>query len=289
MVGDDEFHTYSGLRAAIKMLNSDTSIIGCVGRCLYFFVDQDRFLLRDGYREWKRFTSDAINQNIRLDEDLPPNKTHMAHYAVMRSPIWIQIMENAYSQRFSCAYAYERLVNLQRGIIGRTEILDDLLWFRSMENKSFARQDSSRPDFLTWVRDPKFSDEITQYRQIARRLLIEGGVSSSEARKFEERWFTIAIHSTIHKKSRLRARFRRWFRPRILGLGSARFRLFVKRHVPNQLLGITGWQGYGVDETLEFLRIKSTRFEPDEIALIGDLSLKTARELKSSESSPCVE
>lgn len=279
MLSDDEFFTFSGLRASLSKLDSDPTIVGCVGRCQYFFVDQQRFLLKDAYREWKPFSAAAVTQSSRLDEDLPPNKTHMAHYAVMRSSVWKDIMLNAYSRPFSCAYSYERLVNLRRSILGRTEILEDLLWFRSMENRNITTSTSSGPNFLAWVRSPEYSDDIVEYRRIALKLLVQGGVDPLKAEEFEHRWFSIGVDQTILRKSKLRKRFRDWYRQKLLVWSPKWFRLFVKRHLPNQLLKFSGWQGYGLDEMCESLTSRGTRFERDEIELIRELSLATAREL----------
>jgi len=284
MLGDDEFLTYSGLRAAIKRLDDDHSIIGCVGRCLYFFVDQERFLLADAYREWKSFSQGTIDQRNRLDEDLPPNKTHMAHYAIMRSRIWAQIMANAYEREFSCAYAYERLVNLQRALHGKTEILENLLWFRSMENRNTYLSTSGGPDFLTWARSPRYADEISVYRKMARQLMLNAGVNPVDVPTFEERWFTVGVKLTVLRKSTFKARFRRWFRPRLFRWTPKYFRLFAKRHVPNRLLRFTGWQGFDVDDTLNSLSDRSTYFDLAEIEFIRDLSIATALDRDNLES-----
>lgn len=279
MLSDDEFFAFSGLRSALAVLNSDASVLGCVGRNLYFFVDQGRFLLKDAYREWKPFSDSATTLNQRLDEDLPPNKTHMAHYAIMRSAQWIQIIEDAYRQPFSSAYLYERLVNLQRAILGRTVILEDLLWFRSMENRNIATSVESGPGFLAWALDPKYAEEIVQYRQIARDLLIKGGVAKDDAERFEERFFIEGVQQTLARKSKFRKRFRDKFRSSLLIWSPKKFRLFVKRHLPVRMLSLSGWQGFGIDEICQSLKVRGTRFEREELDLIRDMSLETARQL----------
>ena len=134
LLPDDEFYLFSGLRAAIARLEVDRDLIGCVGRCLGFFVDQGRFLTRDMYRDWEPFSPMATSLNQRLEEDLPPNKTHAATYALMPTHRWKAIFEKSYEQWFSAGFVYERLTNLQRTLAGRSVILEDLLWMRSFEN-----------------------------------------------------------------------------------------------------------------------------------------------------------
>lgn len=282
MLSDDEFFSFSGLRAAIRHLEENRSAIGCVGRCLYFFVDQGRFLLKDGYREWKPFSLAAVDQLSRLEEDLPPNKTHMAHYAIMRSAAWKRIMEDAYRQPFSCAYVYERLVNLQRSVLGRTEILDDLLWFRSMENRNISVYVEGGPGFLAWALDPKYAAEIALYRQIARDLLVKGGVDPTEALHLEQRFFEGGVQHTLARKSKLRKRFRDYYRAKLLAYSPKWFRLFVKRHLPAGALSFSGWEGYPLEETCDSLTKWGTRFEREEIDRVRELALQTASQITVS-------
>jgi len=273
MLSDDEFFTFSGLRSAISRLESDTSVLGCVGRCLYFFVDQGRFLLKDAYREWRPFSDTAVTPEQRLDEDLPPNKTHMAHYSIMRSPEWVRILENAYRQPFSSAYVYERLVNLQRATLGRTVILEDLLWFRSMENRNIATAVSNSPGFLAWALDPNFGTEVAEYRAIARRLLGDGGVPRELANQFEERFFVDGVQQTLIRKSKFRKRFRDKFRQQLLVWSPKRFRLFVKRHLPSRMLSFSGWQGNDMETICGSLDERGTYYERAEIELVKVLAL----------------
>ena len=276
MLSDDEFFAFSGLRSAIAKLNTDPEVLGCVGRCLYFFVDQGRFLLKDAYREWVPFSDAAATQRIRLDEDLPPRKTHMAHYAVMRSEAWVEIMENAYRQTFSSAYTYERLVNLQRSILGRTVILEHLLWFRSMENRNISVNVVGGPGFLAWALDSRYATEVAQYRTIAKDLLLKGGVAPGDAETFERRFFELGVQKTLERKSKLRKRFRDKYREKLLQWSPKRLRLFVKRHLPARVLSFSGWEGYGIDGVCESLLARQTQFERAEVERVRDLALETA-------------
>ena len=276
MLSDDEFFTFSGLRAALERMNANQEILGCVGRCLYFFVDQGRFLLKDAYREWVPFSENATTQSNRLNEDLPPRKTHMAHYAVMRSEAWVRIMENAYHLPFSSAYTYERLVNLQRSILGRTEILEHLLWFRSMENRNISVNVVGGPGFLAWALDSRYRAEVNEYRSIAKNLLLAGGVSAADAEEFERRFFEVGVQKTLERKSKIRKRFRDKYREKLLEWSPKRLRLFVKRHLPPQLLSFSGWEGYGIDEVCDSLVARKTQFERAEIERVQSLALETA-------------
>lgn len=201
LLPDDEFYLPSGMRAAIDKLDEDPSVIGCVGRCLYFFVDQDRFLLKDAYRDWIPFPTSNLSINSRLDADLNPNRTHKAQFAIMRSEVWKKMFRESYSHYFSSGYTYEWLLDLSRSVLGRTLILEDLLWLRSMENPPISNDSVPRidgRDIVSWSRNPYFSKEVTQYRQIALRIIESGGITSDEAKVLEERFF-VGDSSTSHK------------------------------------------------------------------------------------------
>ena len=277
LLPDDEFFLVSGLRAAIRRLEEDADIIGCVGRNLYFFVDQQRFLVRDAYRDWKPFSTNARTLAARLDEDLPPNKTHKAQFAVMRSAEWKTMFESSYRQFFSCGYTYERLLNLQRTVSGRTEILEDLLWMRSMENPPISSENVPRlgnRDFVPWAQSLEFAEEVDQYRGIAKKMMRSAGTSEAESIMFEERFFIGGIEFHIAKVAR---KSRKWSQR----LGNVAFhktpkplRLWAKRVLPDRLVRLTGWQGFDLDTMCESLASRGTQFSRIELDRVAELSLK---------------
>lgn len=279
MLGDDEFYTFSGLRAAVGRLDTDPSVLGCVGRCLYFFVDQGRFLMSNAYRQWGPFSESAVEQAIRLDEDLPPRKTHMAHYSVMRAKEWTQIMADAYQKPFSCAYVYERLVNLQRALLGRTVILEHLLWFRSMENRNLSINSLGSPGFLAWALDPNYENEVAEYREIALSLIMKNGVPPEQAVQYERRFFELGVSTTVARKSKLGHRSRIIFQRNLLRWSPKWFRMLAKRSLPAKVLSFSGWEGYDIEKICNSLIAYRTEFERVEIERVRELAMESARKI----------
>jgi glycosyltransferase domain-containing protein len=277
LLPDDEFFLVSGLRAAIRRLEEDAAIIGCVGRNLYFFVDPGRFLVRDAYRDWIPFSAAAKTLASRLDEDLPPNKTHKAQFAVMRTAEWKSMFESSYRQFFSCGYTYERLLNLQRTVLGRTEILEDLLWMRSMENPPISSENVPRVggrDFVSWSKNPEFASEVEHYRAIARKIIRDGGTSEAEASMFEERFFVGGVHRQATKEARNSKKWSHRFRKIAFFRTPKPLRLWAKRVLPDRMVRLTGWQGFDLDTMCESLASRSTRFSRPELDRIAELSLR---------------
>ena len=283
LLPDDEFYLPSGMRAAIDKLEEDPEIIGCVGRCLYFFVDQGRFLLKDAYRDWLPFPDEAITVRHRLDVDLPPVKTHKAQFAIMRSGQWKTMFESSYSKYFSCGYTYERLLNLQRSVLGRTEILEDVLWMRSMENPPISNASVPRVDgrdFVSWARNPEFALEVRQYRQIALEIVQSGGVTPEEAKAFEERFFVGGVHRQATKEARNRKKLSRRVASFFLTRPPKRLRLAAKRMLPTRWLRFTGWEGYDLDAMCASLQSRGTRFSRPELERIRELSTKLDQQIR---------
>lgn len=277
LLPDDEFYLPSGLQAAIGRLQNDSAVIGCVGRCLYFFVDQGRFLVKDAYRDWLPFPSTADSTQERLNADLPPFKTHKAQFAVMRSNHWKTMFTQSYSKFFSCGYTYERLLNLQRSVLGRTEILDDLLWMRSVENPPISSMNVPRingRDFVSWARSPEFISEVNEYRKIALRIIESGGVSADHAKRFEERFFVGGVDRQATKEARLGKRFSNKIRKELLKRSPKLLRSLSKRYLPSSLLRVTGWEGYDLDRMCDLLSARRTHFSRAELERVRELSLK---------------
>lgn len=286
LLPDDEFYLPSGMRAAIDKLEEDPSVIGCVGRCLYFFVDQGRFLVKDAYRDWLPFPEAAVTVQERLDVDLPPLKTHKAQFAIMRSDHWKTMFERSYTQFFSCGYTYERFLNLQRSVLGRTEILDDVLWMRSMENPPISSVNVPRVDgrdFVSWARNPEFASEFSLFRQIALKIIESGGVSSKDAEMFEERFSIGGVHRQATKAAKSSNKLSRRIGNIALSRPPKKLRLFAKRFLPARWLRFTGWEGYDLDAMCASLEARGTRFSRSELERVRELSLKLDQRIRCQE------
>ncbi|NBO80267.1 MAG: TIGR00180 family glycosyltransferase [Actinobacteria bacterium] len=280
LLADDEFFLHSGVQHAIRHLDSNPATIGCVGRCLYFFVDQGRFLVSDAYRDWKPFSQFDRGLKARLDADLPPNKTHMTMYGVFRRDAWMQIMSNAYQKEFSCAYTYERLMNLQRTILGPTDILESLLWMRSKENPPVLTDDWQRTgvyNFVNWARDPQFADEVARFRDIAGSMLSSSGISESEAAGFEERFFVGGVGRQAAKEAASRKSIKKRFGKLFLERSPKRVRSWAKRHLPGGSMRFAGWEGHSPTVMMKSLKARGTLFSAEELRNIEALALRTAK------------
>lgn len=274
---DDEFYLPSGLRSAIEKLESDTGLLGCSGRTLYFFVDQGRFLTKRGYELEKSFPPNPLSATQRFKCDLPPNKTHKAVFTMFRTAHWNEIFQSAYSNWFYYPYVYERLLNLKRSSLGRTEIIEELFLMRSMEHPPVSTSDLVRDksvSFLDWVTNPQFSEEVSRYRQTAVDIIRESGLDLAEARAMEQELFEANIDFFKTKFSRSSRSLRKRIRALVMCLSSKGIRLFAKRRLPNRLLRFSGWEGYDLDAMSSALQGQKIQFSRSELEFVRNLSLK---------------
>jgi glycosyltransferase domain-containing protein len=278
LLPDDEFFLPTGLMAAVNHLDSHPDSIGCVGRCLYFFVDQGRFLASHAYRDWKSFPNNVTQAVDRLEADLPPNKTHMTIYGVFRQQAWQRILENSCRTYFSCGYTYERLMNLQRSALGRTDILEVLLWMRSKENPPVIGPQLPRyggRDFVSWAKNPEFRNEVEEYRSRAREIITSAGVPTAEIQLLENRFFWGSIRRQEEKEQRVFASLRFKFINFALTSSPKGLRLFAKRHFPKWILRYLDWEGNDLDTMLKSVQRMGTDVNPEELERVKELALET--------------
>ena len=278
LLGDDEFFLKSGIQDAVRYLDTNIKVIGCVGRCLYFFVDQGRFLVSHAYRDWKPFSSHIDDLPLRLDADLPPNETHMAMYGIYRREVWNKMFSRAYEVQFSCGYVYERLLNLQRTTLGKTEIIESLLWLRSKENAPVIHSDIPRTlgrDFVSWATLPEFVDEALEYKKIALNILIEGGLNQVQATEAVHRFFSGGVERQSAKEKNSRKKLLPRIGRALINYSPRQIRLFCKRHIPARCLRFTGWEGHEISVALQSLKQLGTKFDETEIDWIVQAALKS--------------
>ena len=285
LLPDDEFFLPLGVDAVVRHLDKHPRTIGCVGRCLYFFVDQNRFLMSHAYRDWKPFPDVTLSAAQRFALDLPPNKTHMTMYGIFRFEHWRKIFETSCRTYFSCGYAYERLMNLQRSALGRTDVLDDLLWMRSKENppvNSTQLPRFGRFNFVSWAKSSDFELETSEYRRIALGIIQGTDVTPEQAIEFEQRFFEGGIIRQESKEKKAGRSLKFKITRIVLRYTPYIIRQAAKRYLPSAVLRYVDWEGYGLRRICSDLDQLGTRFNLDELRRVQDLSLKLDRQLRSA-------
>jgi glycosyltransferase domain-containing protein len=285
LLPDDEFFLPSGLIASLEHLDKNPTVTGCVGKVLMFFVDQGRFLTYQDYEYWKDFATDSVTAESRVQEVLPPNKVHKVQFAVLRSPIWKEIFTSSYGDFYSTGYLYERMLNLHSAVLGRTVVLDELTWMRSMENPPLTNAAVPRDNggMLGWADNPSNRDEVLHYvKKVERIIGSEGSIEASKAHEFAELFVYGGFETHRIKVQNSKRSFRRRLSEALIRYAPKSIKLAAKRIGPRKVLGYLDWQGFVIEETCNKLDQNGIAFNKRELQLIERLTLETDLERRTA-------
>ena len=285
LLPDDEFFLPSGLIASLEHLDKNPTVTGCVGKVLMFFVDQGRFLTYQDYEYWKDFATDSVTAESRVQEVLPPNKVHKVQFAVLRSPIWKEIFTSSYGDFYSTGYLYERMLNLHSAVLGRTVVLDELMWMRSMENPPLTNAAVPRDNggMLGWADNPGNRDEVLHYvKKVERIIGSQGSIEASKAHEFAERFVYGGFETHRIKVQNSKRSFRRRLSEALIRYAPKSIKLAAKRIGPRKVLGYLDWQGFVIEETCNKLDQNGIAFNKRELQLIERLTLETDLERRTA-------
>jgi glycosyltransferase domain-containing protein len=285
LLPDDEFFLPSGLIASLEYLDKNPTVTGCVGKVLMFFVDQERFLTYQDYEYWKDFATESRTAESRVQEVLPPNKVHKVQFAVLRSPIWKEIFTSSYGDFYSTGYLYERMLNLHSAVLGRTVVLDELMWMRSMENPPLTNVAVPRDNggMLGWADNPSNRDEVLHYvKKVEGIIGSEGSIEASKAHEFAEQFVYGGFETHRIKVQNSKRSFRRRLSEALIRYAPKSIKLAAKRIGPRKVLGYLDWQGFVLEETFSKLGQRGIAFNKRELQLIERLALETDLERRTA-------
>jgi len=274
---DDEFFLPAGLGECIRHLDDHPDDIGCVGKALYFFVEQGKFLTFQGYEDWLPFADDAVTSTDRVIQVLPPLKTHKVQFGIYRTKYWSKIFAESYRDYYSSGYLYERMLNLYSAVLGRTVILNDLLWMRSMENPPISDAAVPRGDggMVGWADNLANRSELLHYRNKVRDIIATGdGISLTEADEFADQFVYGGIERQRVKDARVHQPKAR-IRNAVIRYGPKSLKLIAKRIGPRFILRRLDWNGYPLRSTVRHLQRQHIRFDVKDLRRIEELALET--------------
>lgn len=165
MLGDDEFHLPSGLRASIAALEADPELIGCMGQVISFLPVRDYRAVsyRRNYRLMSGFEARGESPGERVDQAFRPY-TMATCYAVLRSTAWK--LSWGMVQEYGSGHAAEVQQAMAVHLLGGVSTTNHVQMLRSIENPTDPVADleaNGKIWFPQWWQEERFADERLRF------------------------------------------------------------------------------------------------------------------------------
>ncbi len=289
MLGDDEFHLPSGLRAAVGVLEENRDLVGCMGQVLSFSpVDSyRRVVLARAYRSLSGYTVQCTSPPDRLFEGMS-DYAMATCYAVLRSPVWKCSWGSIGD--WGSGHAAEIQQAMAVFLLGDLSTTSYVQWLRSIENPnaplSPAEEKRGKIWFPEWWEGQRYEPERVAFvSRLTGIVADELGVDRDEcaswvvagAERFvnKNRWMTRfeePSQSLLARLIRVLAGMLRTVArcfPDPLFLGAKRWRGYVQR-----MLGRRAGDYYGTVEDLPRIFCKEgLAVTPETIAEIASVEM----------------
>ena len=289
MLGDDEFHLPSGLRAAVGVLEENRDLVGCMGQVLSFSpVDSyRRVVLARAYRSLSGYTVQCTSPPDRLFEGMS-DYAMATCYAVLRSPVWKCSWGSIGD--WGSGHAAEIQQAMAVFLLGDLSTTSYVQWLRSIENPnaplSPAEEKRGKIWFPEWWEGQRYEPERVAFvSRLTGIVADELGVDRDEcaswvvagAERFvnKNRWMTRfeePSQSLLARLIRVLAGMLRTVArcfPDPLFLGAKRWRGYVQR-----MLGRRAGDYYGTVEDLPRIFCKEgLAVTPEAIAEIASVEM----------------
>jgi len=145
-LGDDEFYSIRALEKCLYFLEKNQDYVSCMGQCVAFKVKENKIFGWPMYEEFFQHKNDNDSNFDRINYHMS-NYTCASIYSVIRTNVWDTVFSLIPKSNCDVFAIEEYQVELGVNFIGKTMVLDELLWFRSFEINSHAH--NKRLKFFT--------------------------------------------------------------------------------------------------------------------------------------------
>ena len=158
LLSDDEYFVPSALQKCINKLKNNSDLVSCKGQAIWFQYLEGRIMCMEAYENLYSFQIEEESPLLRMKKHMN-DYTMLTLWAVMKSDVFIKTMKAiAYHSAYKSAAVAEIQTSLIASYSGKCGTINELMWFRSGENKSvwwsFGNQ-----QFSTWYLDYKNKKE----------------------------------------------------------------------------------------------------------------------------------
>ena len=183
MLGDDEFHLFTGLYTALSTLRKENknnaNIVGCMGQSLRFNfdVEMNSINIGEGYPHANfKVLGNKIEDRLNF---AMKNYTPATSYGLLTSSCWQETWGAVES--WSCPYAIELQQALKTYICGEFISVNEVYWMRSLELDPINTDDIDRNlSFRDWWTKKKYKNEKNRFIQLLAEYVVKKEGSSME-------------------------------------------------------------------------------------------------------------
>jgi hypothetical protein len=166
------------LQACIQELETDETLVACIGRCLGFQLISEQVFASPVYTAMANYAVLQDDPIARMIHHMNPY-TPSTIYSVVRSPTWAQAMSITAKKQFSVYALGELQVELAVCYLGKSKVIENLMWLRSCENVSLG--DGHVVWFDEWWLDGDKSDDREEFLTLMASALSHGDIEKSES------------------------------------------------------------------------------------------------------------
>ena len=286
LLHDDEVYSVGGLSDCVRELETDSRIVGCQGRSMFFFYRDGQIFAHETYENASNLPNLYEDGLTRLRSSFisgDPSHSPYVLYAVFRSDIWKQLIVMSYGILYGSGYAYELAAQIAGNYLGPIKLIDSLVWFRSGENPAQTSISLNRKIAMgEWGTDRRFSSEKSLFITRVVELMTSVGRNSAEEIGIVVReTLQDFIEYSLHKPKRLKAKWHRilYFlnslTPRII-------KQILKKNMTPMLGKVLDYRGRSMSEALVSMENQGIKFDSSEMKELEQFLLDFHRKLEAN-------
>jgi len=143
MSADDEFFIPSALESCIEEMKNNHEIVSCMGSAISFLVKDKKILTNVVYPTLRNH---SVNQETPLARSIYHMSTYVPSsiYSVIRSDVWKKSIHALSYKNYEVFVKSigELQFEITSSYLGKSKIINELMWLRSFENEPIRVQES---------------------------------------------------------------------------------------------------------------------------------------------------
>ncbi len=280
MLGDDDLFLTGGLNECIRRLETESDLIGVVGRAVYFFFQRDKVLGNQIHSLSSNYPNGVNGGIARLNNLYHEGKIGAVAYGIYRSESWCSAVQITYGKRYSCAYVYDTFLRTMLTYLGEIKVSESLVWLCSGENPPIKNESSfnRKVDLIDWFDGVEYVEEVADYKVRLTEALFAEGKDSREVIESSVNYVVSTLESRYQVKAQQRTSIAKRIPVLVQRYVPRKIKDFGKDYLPLKLKKILDWQNFTLLEVLEQMKTRGIVYDNAEvgrvIALIKDFHKK---------------